>query len=157
MGLGKTLSMISLVLSKINEKKDSDDSDEESSDDEWITKNKKHKSKYKYFKIYLWLYFRQKISKYLLFLGYYGGTLVICPASLIKQWESEVKNRCKRGILTVLVFHGNNRKVDDRKLSKFSIVVTTYQTVVREAQHETGFYKVKSCNSIKMILFTAIT
>lgn len=42
MGLGKTLSMISLVLAKINEKRDSEDSDE-SSDDEWYSR-KKHKS-----------------------------------------------------------------------------------------------------------------
>lgn len=75
-------------------------------------------------------------------LGYYGGTLVICPASLIKQWESEVNNRCKRGLLSVLVFHGNNRNIDDRKLSKFNIVITTYQTLVREAERETSMYKV---------------
>lgn len=54
-----------------------------------------------------------------------------------------MKNRCKRGLLTVLVFHGNNRSIDDRRLSKYKMVVTTYQTVVREAQAETGMYKVK--------------
>lgn len=67
----------------------------------------------------------------------------MCPASLIKQWEAEVKNRCKRGLLNVLVFHGNKRAVDDRKLAKFNIVVTTYQTLVREAELESGMYKVK--------------
>ena len=78
----------------------------------------------------------------MIFLGYYGGTLVVCPASLIKQWEAEVKNRVKKGLLSVLVFHGYNRSIEDRKLSKYNIVVTTYQILVREADAETGMYKV---------------
>ncbi|XP_008204612.1 transcription termination factor 2 [Nasonia vitripennis] len=119
MGLGKTLTMISLVLATVNDEKqnDSDDSSSSSSDDGWMSKNK-HKR-------------------------YYGGTLVVCPASLIKQWEAEVKNRCKRGLLSVLVFHGNNRAMDDRKLSKYNIVVTTYQIIVREAGAESGMYRME--------------
>lgn len=84
------------------------------------------------------------ISYCFIILGYYGGTLVVCPASLMKQWEAEVKNRCKRGLLSVLVFHGNNRALDDRKLSKYNIVVTTYQIIVREADAESGMYRVSS-------------
>lgn len=38
------------------------------------------------------------------------ATLVICPASLIGQWEGEVKKRIKSGTLTTLVYHGNNRQ-----------------------------------------------
>ncbi|XP_058789299.1 transcription termination factor 2 [Phymastichus coffea] len=117
MGLGKTLTMISLVLANLNEK-ESDSDNNSSSDDEWFSKKKEHKR-------------------------YYGGTLVVCPASLIKQWEAEVNNRCKRGLLSVLVFHGNKRSVDDRKLSKYNIVVTTYQTLVREAELESGMYKME--------------
>lgn len=37
------------------------------------------------------------------------ATLVICPASLISQWESEVKKRLKSDVLRVLVYHGSNR------------------------------------------------
>jgi SNF2 family DNA or RNA helicase len=35
-----------------------------------------------------------------------NATLVIAPASLIYQWEREVKDRIKPGKLKVLVFHG---------------------------------------------------
>lgn len=84
------------------------------------------------------------MSQTIIILGYYGGTLVVCPASLIKQWEAEVKNRCKRGLLSVLVFHGNNRSMEDRKLSKYNIVVTTYQIIVREADAESGMYRVSN-------------
>lgn len=37
------------------------------------------------------------------------STLVICPASLIGQWEGEVQKRLKSGALSTLVYHGNNR------------------------------------------------
>lgn len=33
-----------------------------------------------------------------------GGTLVICPASLINQWEHEIRNKLKRNALNVNVF-----------------------------------------------------
>ena len=75
-------------------------------------------------------------------IGYYGNTLVICPASLLKQWEGEAKNRCKSGLISTRVFHGNNRNVSTRMLSKCDMVITTYQTLVREADGETEFYKV---------------
>lgn len=41
---------------------------------------------------------------------YRGGTLVICPASLIDQWSGEVKRRVKRGYLDVEVHHGPKRE-----------------------------------------------
>ena len=37
------------------------------------------------------------------------STLVICPASLIGQWEGEIKKRLKSDALRVLVYHGNAR------------------------------------------------
>ncbi len=37
------------------------------------------------------------------------ATLVICPASLLSQWEGEVKKRLKQDVLKVLVYHGTNR------------------------------------------------
>lgn len=91
----------------------------------------------------VYTYFRYFLIRRVCFaLGYYGGTLVIAPASLLQQWEAEVKNRVKRGLLTVLIFHGNNRTVEDRKLSKYSIVITTYQIMVREAAVESSMYRV---------------
>ncbi|KAF2894145.1 hypothetical protein ILUMI_12028, partial [Ignelater luminosus] len=37
---------------------------------------------------------RQRTSKHI------GGTLVVCPASLLYQWEAEIKKHVKRGLLT---------------------------------------------------------
>lgn len=41
---------------------------------------------------------------------YKGGTLVVCPASLINQWSGEVEKRVKRGYLNVEVHHGIKRE-----------------------------------------------
>lgn len=64
--------------------------------------------------------------------GRKGGTLVVCPASLLKQWEAEVKNHCKYGVLSVRVHHGPNRTTEARVLVSYDIVITTYQLIVRD-------------------------
>lgn len=43
------------------------------------------------------------------------GTLVVCPATLLGQWEGEVKRHVRRGSLRVLVYHGNARERDSRR------------------------------------------
>ncbi|KMQ96635.1 transcription termination factor 2 [Lasius niger] len=108
MGLGKTLTMISLIMTSLAQKKLMDDSDD--SDCEWSSDRKP-------------LYHK-------------GGTLVVCPASLLLQWDNEVRNRCKRGLLSVEIYHGSNRESVPKRLSKNDIVITTYNILSRE--HKTG-------------------
>lgn len=45
------------------------------------------------------------------------STLVIAPATLIYQWEAEIKKHVERNHLTVYVFHGpkDKRENDPRK------------------------------------------
>ena len=43
------------------------------------------------------------------------ATLVVCPASLVHQWNKEIERRCYRGLLKVLVYHGPNRETDINK------------------------------------------
>lgn len=54
-----------------------------------------------------------------------GGTLIVCPASLINQWEHEIKNHVKRRKLTVLMHHGK-RTESAHALCKADVVITTY-------------------------------
>lgn len=82
MGLGKTLTMISLLLKCMEIGKKGDDED-----DEWSSRR----------------------SKYL------GGTLVICPASLINHWEKEIYDKVNRNKLSVELFHGTKRENNRRK------------------------------------------
>ncbi|XP_035723877.1 transcription termination factor 2-like [Vespa mandarinia] len=73
---------------------------------------------------------------------YKGGTLVVCPASLLSQWENEVKSKCKKGILSVEVYHGNNREKLSKRLAKYDIVITTYNILSREFKNMSTIYKI---------------
>lgn len=85
MGLGKTLTMISLILKhkEMRENKSRDKGGEEK-ENEWLGKHRE-------------------------FLAISHGTLIVCPASLLGQWEGEIKKRLVPGALNVLVYHGANR------------------------------------------------
>lgn len=71
---------------------------------------------------------------------YKGGTLVICPASLINQWEGEVASKTKRGYLDTLVYHGPKRERKPKRLATHDLVITTYSIIQNEYEkHETVF------------------
>ncbi|KAM7363018.1 transcription termination factor lodestar [Cochliomyia hominivorax] len=127
MGLGKTLTMISLVLAcknrseeEENEEKSesvSEDEDEEKNQGGWSTKGRR---------------------------DYYpGGTLVVCPASLMRQWEAEAQTKVSRHRLTVCVHHGNNRETKPKHLRTYDLVVTTYNIVAREQKVRGALYGIK--------------
>jgi len=69
--------------------------------------------------------------------------LVVCPASLLRQWESEVESKVARHKLTVCVHHGNNRETKGKHLRTYDIVVTTYQIVAREHKNLSAVFGVK--------------
>lgn len=117
MGLGKTLTMISLVL-KSNEEKlkenkngeeetDDEDFENEENTDNWIGSSKE-----------------KKMRK--------GKTLVVCPATLLGQWESEISRRVQPGVLDVELHHGTNREKKARRLARRDIVITTYNIIMRD-------------------------
>jgi len=114
MGLGKTLTMISLILK--HRELDADRKaklrmeGEEDKENEWSGKD----------------------------LVKSETTLIICPASLIGQWEKEVDNRVRSSRVRLLVYHGNNRKCSARALARYDIVVTTYGTVASEVKSVLG-------------------
>lgn len=122
MGLGKTLTSISLILRQIQIDEDKEEDSEESEDDEngeeqWKTKGRRDL--------------------------YPGGTLVVCPAAVVMQWEGEIKSKVKRGALDHNVFHGAKRIYKARELAQFDIVITSYQTVASEFKNNGCLFKVK--------------
>ena len=60
------------------------------------------------------------------------STLVVAPASVIYQWEKEIKDRVAPGKLKVYVFHGPNRETDPRFLARNDVVITTYSIISSE-------------------------
>lgn len=70
------------------------------------------------------------------------ANLIICPASLVKQWEHEIKTKVKRGALDVYVFHGPNRAHRARDLVKYDVVLTSYQLAASEFKNQGVLYNV---------------
>ncbi|XP_037729612.1 transcription termination factor 2 [Drosophila subpulchrella] len=130
MGLGKTLTMISSVLACKNRQERGEGEDHSSDEDDDDDKNKKRKSTGG------WSSKGRKDT-------HKGGTLVVCPASLLRQWESEVESKVARHKLTVCVHHGNNRETKGKHLRTYDIVVTTYQIVAREHKNLSAVFGVK--------------
>ncbi|XP_070072159.1 transcription termination factor 2 isoform X2 [Drosophila takahashii] len=130
MGLGKTLTMISSVLACKNRQERSEGDDPGSDSDSEDDKNKNRKSTGG------WNSKGRKDT-------HKGGTLVVCPASLLRQWESEVESKVARHKLTVCVHHGNNRETKGKHLRTYDIVVTTYQIVAREHKNLSAVFGVK--------------
>ncbi|EFJ19536.1 hypothetical protein SELMODRAFT_110695 [Selaginella moellendorffii] len=54
------------------------------------------------------------------------GTLVICPLSVLSNWESQLKDHTYPAGLKVHKYHGPNRTANARTLADYDIVFTTY-------------------------------
>ncbi|WP_455770685.1 SNF2-related protein [Streptomyces chartreusis] len=59
-----------------------------------------------------------------------GPTLVVCPASLITNWQREIARFAPD--TTVLRYHGTGRTLDTEKLGNTTVVITTYGTLRRD-------------------------
>ncbi|MCO5591366.1 hypothetical protein L7F22_045349 [Adiantum nelumboides] len=55
-----------------------------------------------------------------------GGTLIVCPMTLLGQWKSELEMHTKPGTLTIYTHYGAARTRDSRALRDFDVVLTTY-------------------------------
>eukprot|EP00466_Bigelowiella_natans_P020767 jgi/Bigna1/89563/estExt_fgenesh1_pg.C_510124 len=64
--------------------------------------------------------------------GLRGPTIVVCPAILIHQWQEEITTRCSLKLLDTYVYYGAQRTKDAKELSRRDIVLTTYETLVRD-------------------------
>ncbi|CAB3249453.1 unnamed protein product [Arctia plantaginis] len=102
MGLGKTITMIALIAGDKEGKIDDDDEDE---DDDYPTKSK-------------------TVVR--------GGTLVVCPASLMQQWGGEVAKHCRPHALSVCLHHGPSRATQPARLATYDLVCTTYNILQRD-------------------------
>ncbi|CAH1434556.1 unnamed protein product [Lactuca virosa] len=62
-----------------------------------------------------------------------GGSLVVCPASVVRQWAHELDEKvADEAKLEVLIYHGLNRTHDPDELAKYDVVLTTYSIVAKE-------------------------
>ncbi|KAJ8951586.1 hypothetical protein NQ318_020463 [Aromia moschata] len=73
---------------------------------------------------------------------YNGGTLVVCPASLINQWSGELERRTKRGLASWELYHGPKRQTNAKKLAEYDMVITTYSIVMNEYDKTAAIFRV---------------
>ncbi|XP_022018166.1 helicase-like transcription factor CHR28 isoform X2 [Helianthus annuus] len=134
-GLGKTISTISLILkerspsSSINtaeankiktETLNLDDDDDDGDDDA----TERYKSKQTLNSCVVESNTQSRPA---------AGTLVVCPTSVLRQWNDELHNKVSsKARLSVLVYHGPNRTKDPCELAKYDVVLTTYAIVSME-------------------------
>ncbi|KAI6157534.1 SNF2 family N-terminal domain-containing protein [Pisolithus tinctorius] len=62
------------------------------------------------------------------------ATLIVVPLSVMSNWEQQVEEYCTRGALSTYVYYGASRSMAADELTKYDVVITTYQTVVVEAE-----------------------
>jgi SNF2 family DNA or RNA helicase len=60
------------------------------------------------------------------------ATLLICPLSTISNWEEQIKQHIKPGSIKYHIYHGQGRLRNAEMLSKFDLVITTYGSVASE-------------------------
>lgn len=59
-------------------------------------------------------------------------TLLVAPLSAVNNWVGQIKEHLKPKSLTYYVFHGPSRTTDRDELSGFDLVITTYSTILSE-------------------------
>jgi SNF2 family DNA or RNA helicase len=65
----------------------------------------------------------------------FGGTLIICPTTLISQWLKELQSKITRNkCFDLYIYHGDHRIRETSTLYKYEAVLTSYQVLTLEAQ-----------------------
>ena len=60
------------------------------------------------------------------------GTLIVCPVSTVANWEEQMKAHIEPGALRYYIYHGSNRTQDIHELCKYDVVLTTYSIIASE-------------------------
>jgi SNF2 family DNA or RNA helicase len=83
-------------------------------------------------------------------------TLLVSPLSTIANWEEQIKQHIKPGTFKYYVYHGANRIKDAKKLAEYDLVITTYGSVASEFNHRSkkkqGVYPLEEINWFRIVL-----
>ena len=89
------------------------------------------------------------------------ATLLLCPLSTVTNWEEQIKQHIRPDSMTYHVYHGPNRIKDVAELSKFDLVITTYGSVVSELncriKRKRGVYPLEEIAWFRIVLDEAHT
>ncbi|CAD0110835.1 unnamed protein product [Aureobasidium uvarum] len=115
MGLGKTLSVLSLICATLEEARAFGNS--EMDDTDQVTEDIARRS---------------------------GGTLLICPKSVISNWQEQIGQHLDKAKVSYYMYHGNKREQDLDVLSQYDIVVTSYSIAANEFTSSSKSYSALS-------------
>ncbi|KAL1965519.1 hypothetical protein VTN77DRAFT_5602 [Rasamsonia byssochlamydoides] len=59
-------------------------------------------------------------------------TLLVSPLSAVHNWVAQIKEHLKQNAISYYVFHGSSRTTDVDELSQYDLVITTYSIVLSE-------------------------
>ncbi|ESZ98698.1 hypothetical protein SBOR_0936 [Sclerotinia borealis F-4128] len=144
MGLGKTLSILSLVVTTLDDAKDWAERKPSQSDqrEQPVAKSGKAVS-------------QPKVEPTTLALNC-KTTLLVAPLSVISNWEDQIKAHVQPGALKYYIYHGANRIKDVKKLSEYDVVITTYGSVASECNNRNkkkdGKYPLEEMNWFRIVL-----
>ena len=83
-------------------------------------------------------------------------TLLVSPLSTISNWEDQIKQHVKPGTLKCYIYHGSGRIKDIHKLAQYDLVITTYGSVASEfnnrSRQKNGVYPLEEMNWFRVVL-----
>lgn len=84
------------------------------------------------------------------------STLIVCPLSTVTNWEEQLKQHIAPDGLSYHIYHGSNRIKDADKLAEFDIVITTYGSVSNELgsrrKGKDGVYPLEEIGWFRIVL-----
>ncbi|KAI8689888.1 hypothetical protein LRP88_13812 [Fusarium phalaenopsidis] len=84
------------------------------------------------------------------------ATLLVCPLSTVTNWEEQIKQHIRPGTLNYHIYHGPNRIKDPARLAGFDLVITTYGSVSNELssrrKKKDGLYPLEQLGWFRIVL-----
>ena len=84
------------------------------------------------------------------------GTLLVCPLSTITNWEEQIKQHIVPEGLSYHIYHGSNRIKDADRLAEFDLIITTYGSVSNELSSrrkgKSGQYPLEQLGFFRIVL-----
>ncbi|KAF5018355.1 hypothetical protein F66182_9666 [Fusarium sp. NRRL 66182] len=83
-------------------------------------------------------------------------TLLVCPLSTVTNWEEQIKQHIRPNALSYHIYHGPNRIKDPERLATFDLVITTYGSVSNELssrrKRKEGQYPLEQLGWFRIVL-----